>query len=44
MMPNEEYSFLTSTIVKEIASFGGNVRRLVPEPVEKALKRKFKID
>lgn len=41
MMPNEEYTFLTATIVKEIASFGGNVRGLVPAPVEKALKKKF---
>lgn len=41
MMPNLEYSFLTATIVKEIASFGGSVKDLVPVPVEKALKRKF---
>ncbi len=37
MMPNEEFSFLSSTIIKEIASFGGSVRGLVPEVVEKAL-------
>jgi pantetheine-phosphate adenylyltransferase len=43
LMPNEEYSFLTSTMVKEIASFGGAVKGLVPEVVEKALKDKFKI-
>ncbi len=42
MMPSEEYSFLTSTIVKEAASFGGSVRGLVPVAVEKALKRKFR--
>jgi pantetheine-phosphate adenylyltransferase len=42
MMPNVEYSFLTATILKEIASFGGNVTGLVPEPVEKALKKKFR--
>jgi len=41
MMPNEEYTFLTATIVKEIASFGGDVKGLVPSPVEKALKKKF---
>jgi pantetheine-phosphate adenylyltransferase len=41
MMPSEEYSFLTSTIVKEVASFGGSVKGLVPEAVEKALRRKF---
>jgi pantetheine-phosphate adenylyltransferase len=43
MMPSEEYSFLTATIVKEIASLGGPVAELVPVPVEKALKRKFRI-
>jgi pantetheine-phosphate adenylyltransferase len=42
MMPSEEYSFLTATIVKEIASLGGPVTQLVPPPVEKELKRKFK--
>jgi pantetheine-phosphate adenylyltransferase len=43
MMPSEEYSFLTATIVKEIASLGGPVGELVPLPVEKALKKKFRI-
>ena len=42
MMPSEEYSFLTSTIVKEAASFGGSVRGLVPEAVETALRDKFR--
>ncbi|MCX5717131.1 MAG: pantetheine-phosphate adenylyltransferase [Nitrospirae bacterium] len=42
MMPSEEYTFLSSTIVKEVASFGGSVKGLVPEVVEKALRRKFK--
>lgn len=43
MMPSEEYSFLTSTIVKEAASFGGSVKGLVPGAVEKALSEKFKV-
>lgn len=42
MMPSEEYSYLTATIVKEIASMGGCVKGLVPSTVEKALKEKFK--
>ncbi len=42
MMPSEEYSFLTSTIVKEVASFGGSVKNLVPDVVEKALIDKLK--
>jgi pantetheine-phosphate adenylyltransferase len=42
MMPSEEYSYLTATIVKEIASLGGSVRGLVPSPVYKALKKRFR--
>jgi len=41
MMPSEEYSFLTSTMIKEIASFGGSVRGLVPDVVERALREVF---
>ena len=41
MMPSEEYSYLTATIVKEISSLGGSVQGLVPSHVEKALKKKF---
>lgn len=41
MMPSEEYSFLTSSLVKEVSSFGGSVKGLVPEVVEKALREKF---
>jgi len=42
LMPSEEYSYLTSSLVKEVASFGGSVTGLVPDEVEKALKDKFK--
>ncbi len=41
LMPNEEYSFITSTIVKEAASYGGDVSSLVPEVVVEKLKKKF---
>ncbi len=40
-MPSEEYSFITSTAVREIASLGGSVTALVPAPVDSALKEKF---
>lgn len=43
MMPSEEYTFLSSTIVKEVASFGGSVKGLVPDPVEKALRKKLEL-
>lgn len=41
LMPSEEFSFLSSTLVKEIAYFGGSVKSLVPPVVEKALRLKF---
>ena len=41
LMPNVEYSFITSTIVKEAASYGGDVSSLVPKVVVEKLKRKF---
>lgn len=41
LMPNEEYSFITSTIVKEAASYGGDVSSLVPRLVVEKLRRKF---
>lgn len=42
LMPNEEYSFITSTIVKEAASYGGDISSLVPRIVVGKLKKKFK--
>ncbi|MFB9762166.1 pantetheine-phosphate adenylyltransferase [Ectobacillus funiculus] len=42
MMTNNQYSFLSSSIVKEVAKYGANVADLVPPAVEKALKAKFK--
>ncbi len=42
MMPSEEYTFLTSTMIKEVASLGGSVKGLVPDVVERALKEKLK--
>jgi pantetheine-phosphate adenylyltransferase len=40
MMPAEAYSYLSSRLVREIASLGGSVRGLVPEMVEEKLHRK----
>ncbi|RJQ49515.1 MAG: pantetheine-phosphate adenylyltransferase [Nitrospiraceae bacterium] len=42
MMPSDEYTFLSSTLVKEVASFGGSVTGLVPKAVEEALKKKLR--
>ncbi len=41
IMTKEDYVYLNSSIVKEIAMFNGPVKKLVPEIVEKKLKEKF---
>ncbi len=41
MMTNPKYSFLSSSIVKEVASFNGGVSDFVPPEVEAALKEKL---
>ena len=42
IMSSHEYSFLSSSAVKEIAKFGGDVSSFVPEVVNTALKNKYK--
>ena len=41
LMPKEEYTYLSSRIVKEIARLGGDVSSFVPTCVAKALTTKF---
>ena len=42
LMPKEDYTYLSSRIVKEIARLGGNVEAFVPQLVVEALERKFR--
>ena len=37
-----EYSYLSSTTVKEIAAFGGDISQFVPEAVARELQKKIK--
>ena len=41
LMSSPQYSFLSSSGVKEVASFGGNVDDLVPEPVARLFRELF---
>src|SRR5215467_8830632 len=41
LMPKEDYTYLSSRIIKEIARLGGDVSGFVPVCVAKALIRKF---
>ncbi|QPP06361.1 pantetheine-phosphate adenylyltransferase [Streptomyces bathyalis] len=38
---NPTYSFLSSSLVKEVATWGGDVSNLVPEPVQRALAERL---
>ena len=40
LMPDERYTYLSSSIVREVARMGGDVSGLVPTPVAKHLRKK----
>ncbi len=42
LVPREQYSYLNSTIVREIARLGGDVSDFVPASVRRRLERKFR--
>lgn len=41
MMPAEQYTYISSRMIKEVFSLGGRVSGLVPETVEARLRDKF---
>jgi pantetheine-phosphate adenylyltransferase len=41
MMPAEQFSYLSSKLVREVAQLGGSIKDLVPELVEQRLKEKL---
>ncbi|MEJ2083178.1 MAG: pantetheine-phosphate adenylyltransferase [Acidobacteriota bacterium] len=41
LVPAEEYTYLSSSLVKEVFSLGGSVRGLVPDEVERGLLKKL---
>jgi len=43
LMTNIKYSFLSSTLLKEVANLGGDIDDLVPKPVAAALRRKIPV-
>ncbi len=42
-MTSQDFLFLSSSVVREIKSFGGDVGRFVPKVVEQALEKKLKM-
>ncbi|MFQ5579738.1 MAG: pantetheine-phosphate adenylyltransferase [Nitrospiria bacterium] len=41
LMPSEEYSYLSSTLIREVASYDGNISSLVPKTVTENLRKKY---
>ena len=41
MMPHEKYTHVSSSLIKEVASLGGDMSKYVPSYVESALREKF---
>ena len=41
MMPAEQYSYISSRLVRQVAQLGGSIKDLVPEMVERKLKEKL---
>ncbi len=41
MMTGEDYFYVSSNLVREVAAFGGNVEGMVPENVLVALRRRY---
>jgi pantetheine-phosphate adenylyltransferase len=39
-MASQEYQFLSASLIKEVASLGGDISKLVPKNVAEALKKK----
>ena len=44
IMTRNQYSFLSSSIVKEVAKYGADTSELVPPVVENALREKYKLE
>lgn len=44
MMTNNNYSFISSSIVKEVARYGGKIEDVVPPVIQDALKDKFNLE
>ncbi|NOS85055.1 MAG: pantetheine-phosphate adenylyltransferase [Ignavibacteria bacterium] len=41
LMPGEKYSFISSTLVREIAKYGGDIRDFVPAAAVSVIERKL---
>ena len=42
MMTEGRYSYLSSTVIKEVARLGGNVDAMVPKEIARRIREKYK--
>jgi pantetheine-phosphate adenylyltransferase len=42
LTPKEEYSYLSSRLVREVVALGGDVSGLVPEPIRVLLEERMR--
>ncbi len=42
LTPKEEYTYLSSRVIKEVVALGGDVTGLVPEPVRLRMEERFR--
>jgi pantetheine-phosphate adenylyltransferase len=42
LTPTEQYTYLSASMIREIAALGGDVSQFVPAEVAKALSQKFR--
>ncbi|MEM6640166.1 MAG: pantetheine-phosphate adenylyltransferase [Pseudomonadota bacterium] len=42
LTPDESYTYISSTLVREVASFGGDVTKFVPDVVNRRLVERFR--
>ncbi len=43
LMPSEKWTYISSSLVKEVASFNGNIINFVPTEIERLVKLKYKL-
>ena len=44
LITNLKYSYLSSTVVKEIASYGGDISKFVPEEIIECIYKKYNVN
>ena len=42
LTPDQKYSFLSASLVREVARLGGDISRFVPEPVLREMEALFR--